>query len=1306
MIPYVGMHNHTDASNFRTLDCINKLPALVNKAMELGLSGIAITDHESLSNHVKAIQLQKKLQEQESTFKIILGDESYLVDSLEEVRDHYQPKVTRFFHFIFLAKDAIGHRQLRKISSTAWSNSFYTGKMERVPITKQQVEDIIGDEKGHLIFQTACIGGELPWWILNNNPEKALEFIDWCQKVALPENFYLELQPNDAEEQIVVNKALVKISEQLGIKIVITTDCHYLTADKAKIHEAYLKSRDDESRETGDFYHSCYLMDSEEIHQWMDKQIGADKVNEALNNTIEEANSIEFFDLECPTIVPGTEIPEFTVRNVFKDFYDICPAIAYYSKSEDEYDRYLLKLIEDGFQKKIPYNTLSKEELTEMIKRIDIELNEMNLVTQKLGTSISAYYITTLDLVNIMWNQGGSIVGIARGSVTGMFTMYLIGITQISPLPYNLKHWRHISASKVELSDVDLDSAANRRPYIIEAIKDSRGRDKVLNCSTYKTEGPKSAIISCCRGMDIPSDEAQYIASLIPVTRGFTWSLSDCLYGNEEEDRDPVSEFIKECNKFEGLIDAALSVEGLICGRSIHASAVYLFNESYLEHNALMKAPNGLDITQFNMKDSDYCSGLKMDELTVKALDKIQLCMELLIKKGYMEWQGSLRDTYDKYLHPDVLDYDSPEMWDAVGEGKITNLFQFDTDVGKQAIKKIKPRTLMDLATSSTIMRLMISEKDAEQPIDTYVRYKNDIQEWYKCMREKYELTEDEIKTLEQYLLPSYGLGPTQEDIMLISMDKNISGFDVKTSNLLRKSISKKDKALQHKMKEMFFEKGHEQGARDNILNYVWKEVVGKQLGYSFSINHTVPYAAISLQEMNLWYAYPHVFWNTACLSINAGADESVEDNKSTEYGRIGVAVTNMQKEGITIANPDINEAQFSFDPDVENNTIIYALKAINGIGDDICREIINNRPYTSFEDFCTRMLDTKIIKPSQMVMLIKAGCFLKLDSPNREETMRKYITLYNVNPIDKLTLSQMGNIQKFNILPDNLNLCVRYLNYKKYILDPEGFVRNYVDSSKKIPKCGYHDRYFVLDADSQSFFVEHFSEDSVVGLKDEFYLISEKKFIKEVDTLIQPLKDWFASEEATKAYNEAMFKTAWEKLASGNEAAWSMAALTYYDEDHELKDVNESLYGIVNFFTLPEEPETYETYIKVINGEEKEISKKTIYRIVGTVVNADNLHHVINLITMYGVVDVKFYEGSYAHYKRQISKPDGKGGSTVVEHSWFRRGTKLLISGYRRDQQFVPCIYSDTVYKHTVNRILSVNPDGTLEIQQERTRT
>lgn len=832
MIPYFGLHNHTEYSNLRMLDSCTKLPDLISKAQEMGFGGIAITDHESLSGHVKAIQLQKKIKESGSNFKVILGDESYLVDSLEEVRDNYQPGgITKFFHFIFLAKDAIGHKQLREISSVAWSNSFYTGKMERVPITKQQVEDIIGDDKGHLIFSTACIGGEAAWWILQDNPLKMEQFIDWCQRIALPENFYLELQPNDSPEQIKVNQALVKISEQINAPVIITTDEHYLTKELATVHESYLKSRDDESRETLEFYRSCYLMDSDEIHEWLDKQIGADKVDEALQNTIRIGEQIEFFDLEYPTIVPETPVPEFKVRNVFKDFYDICPAIQLYSESDNVYDRYLLKLIEDGFHEKIPYQTLSEEELTEMVKRIDIELNEMHLVTEKLGTSISSYYITTLDLVNIMWNEGQSLVGVARGSVTGMLTMYLIGITQISPLPYNLKHWRHISASKVELSDVDLDSAASRRPYIIEAIKQKRGKEKVLNCCTFKTEGPKSALLSVCRGMDIPSDEAQYLASLIPVTRGFTWSISDCIDGNAEEDRKPVYEFINECKKYKGLLETALSIEGIVCGRSIHASAVYIFNEDYLAHNAMMKAPNGLDITQFNMKDSDYCSGLKMDLLTVEAIDKIQLCMEMLVEKGYMKWQGDLRSTYNKYLHPDVLNYNDAEMWEAIGQGKITNLFQFDTPVGHQAIVKIKPKSLVDLATSSTIMRLMVSEEGAEQPIDTYVRYKSNINEWYDCMKDKYQLNEDEIKIMEKYLLSSFGLGPTQEDVMLISMDDHIAGFDVKESNLLRKGISKKDKNLQHKMKEMFFSKGHEKGTRDNVLDYVWNEVVGKQLG-------------------------------------------------------------------------------------------------------------------------------------------------------------------------------------------------------------------------------------------------------------------------------------------------------------------------------------------------------------------------------------------------------------------------------------------------------------------------------------------
>ena len=177
-----------------------------------------------------------------------------------------------------------------------------------------------------------------------------------------------------------------------------------------------------------------------------------------------------------------------------------------------------------------------------------------------------------------MWEEGDSLVGVARGSVTGMFTMYLIGITQMNPLQWGLPHWRHISHEKVELSDVDIDTQQDRRLKIIEAVKRRRGERKVLNCSTFKTEGSKSAIITAGRGLGLDSDITQYLSNLIPVTRGQTWSLHDCLYGNEEKERQRQTEFANEVKKYDKLLETAMTIEGLICGRSIHASAVYLLS--------------------------------------------------------------------------------------------------------------------------------------------------------------------------------------------------------------------------------------------------------------------------------------------------------------------------------------------------------------------------------------------------------------------------------------------------------------------------------------------------------------------------------------------------------------------------------------------------------------------------------------------------------------------------------------------------------------------------------------------------------
>ena len=1302
---YFNLHTHTEYSNLRMLDSTNKLQKVIDKAIELGLNGIAITDHDSLSGHIKAIQRQKKLKEQGSNFKIILGNEIYLVDSLEDVRDNYQSKVTKFFHFILLAKDSIGAEQIRRISSSAWENSFFTGKVERVPTIKQTLVDIIGVDKGHIIATSACAGGEIGYWILQNRPDKCLEFIDWCQDVFLPENFYLEMQPNDSEEQALINQTIIKISDQLQVPYIITTDAHYLAAEHADIHTAYLKSREDDSRETGDFYKTCYLMTEEEIHKWMDGQIGKDCVDIALDNTNKIADKIEFFDLECPTIVPAYDVPEFELKHFFKDWYDVCEYIEKYSNSENVYDKYLLKLIEDGFIKKIDYKSLSESEITKLLERIDIELKEMWLVTEKLGTSISAYYLTTLDLVDTMWEEGDSFVGVARGSVTGMFTMYLIGITQINPLPYGLKHWRHISHSKIELSDVDLDSAANRRMKILEAVKSKRGTEKALNCCTFKTEGSKSAIKTAARGLGISNDIAHYLSTLIPVTRGFTWSINDCLYGNPEEERKPVTEFKNECELYEGLLETALAIEGMVCGRSIHASAVYLFNENFNAHNAMMKAPNGIPITQFNMKDSDYCSGLKEDLLTVKALDKLRLCMDLLITDGYIEWQGSLRKTYDKYLHPDVLDYTTPEMWDMVGRGEITDLFQFDTTVGKEAIKKIKPRSLVELATASSIMRLMIAGDNAEQPIDTYVRYKNDINEWYKCMREDYHLTDEEVSTMEKYLLEFHGIGATQEDVMVISMDENVSNFDVKTSNLLRKGISKKDKDLQHNMKEMLFNKGYEVGTSENLLNYVWNEVIGKQLGYAFSINHTTPYACISLQEMNMAYHYPIVYWNTACLSINGGADDSLDDNKSTNYGKLSIAIANMQRDGVVIGLPTINEAKFEFLPDAKNNSIIFALKGMNGIGDDVAHLILEHAPYKSIEDFCERLIDTKLVKNGQMVKLIKGGCFTKLDSEDRTKTMKWFLYNYTFEPCSGLTMQQFNKMKELDFIPESMDLPLRMINFKNYVLDEEGLYEKHINEGKKIPKRGYHDGYYILDNNSQPFFKQHFTEDSVVDIKGEYYIVSEKKFTKEADSYIRPLKEWMSLPETLEAYNDRLFQEIWNKHAEGSVPHWNMEALCYYDGEHELEHVDEKTYGIVNFFDLPEEPEPYEWYTRYIDGQPKAIPKYKISRIAGTVLDNDKNHCIVTILTKYGVVNVKHNKGRYAFYNKTISEEDGNGKKKRLEESWFKRGNILTFQGIRRSDVFVPMVYSDTIYKHTVNLIQEVREDGSLLIQSERTR-
>lgn len=465
------------------------------------------------------------------------------------------------------------------------------------------------------------------------------------------------------------------------------------------------------------------------------------------------------------------------------------------------------------------------------------------------------------------------------------------------------------------------------------------------------------------------------------------------------------------------------------------------------------------------------------------------------------------------------------------------------------------------------------------------------------------------------------------------------------------------------------------------------------------------------MQELNLAYKYGLLYWNCANLVVDSGSLDE-ESNDSTNYGKMGTAIAKVQKENVQITLPLIESADFGFKPDRDNDRIIFGLKGINGINTELSQAIIENRPYKSIEDFAEKMLISKeetpaIIKKSQMIQLIKAGCFTELHHEDRKKTMIWYLKNFVFNPCNSLTLSQLPQLVSLGMITDEIESAYRMVNFKKYVLDQKFLIEKHIEPNKKIVKRGYHDGYYTLDSNSQSFFIEHFSEDSVIRLDKGYYVISEKKFIKEVDSYIQPLKDWMSLEETLNTYNELLFNQLYEENASGSISKWNMSALTFYEKDsHELQDVNEDLYGIVNYFNLPEEPEPYDYYTRYINGVAKSIPKYKISCIAGTVINADNNHHTVTLLTKYGPVICKINKGHYSYYNKRISKVGEDGKKHAVEDSWFKRGTLLRICGIKREDMFFPLNYSDTIYTHTINRINEVYEDGTLLLQSERTKT
>jgi DNA polymerase-3 subunit alpha len=1218
---YVNLHSHSDYSNLRLIDSINKIPDMLTTAKNIGLNGLAITDHEALSGHLKAIEFvagKQKDDESWKDFKLVLGNEIYLCRN--GLNKDTVERGERYPHFILLALDNEGHRQLREISSRAWERSFMMF-LKRVPTWYSDLEDIIMNNQGHVIATSACIGNILGMWFLNKEFDKVEEHLVWCQKVFGEENFFLEMSPAAYEEQIEYNKYLIELSKKYNIPLTIATDAHYGRPEDFPIHEAFLKSKE-EDRETADFYKYTYLMTADEIYELMtyvDKNI----IDEALENTNRIADRVMGYDLYRPQTIP--RLPDARNESNF-EFYlktaRINPKYEYINKyvsSEYEDDRYGVFLVLDALKQL----GLEGERKERHLNQIELELEEMWVVSDKIGQRLMSYFLTIRVIIQKIWDEVGSLTCPGRGSGPASLVCCLLGICDGDPLEQGFDLWfyRFIHRERAELADWDFDSEASKRGAISQMVYNmckGIGGDAVSVC-TFGTEGSRSALLTACRGMGLSNDIGQYLSSLIGQNRGFSYSLEDTYNGNEDKGIPQSKEFKKEIDKYPNLYKTACAISGLVTRLGQHACGMLLYNGNVYDYNALATTPSGARVSQFDLGDSEKMGSIKYDFLSTDALDKIHTCMDLLLKDGLIEWQGSLRATYNKYLHPDVLDRETKEMWEMLNEGKIISAFQMDSVVAKQTLASIHPRSLLELAATNSLMRL-VPEKGHKSPAEEYLEYKLNPQKLYN---EVYALngTDKEKKILYEYLKKYNGVLESQENMMQITMIPEFTNFSFSNASKLRKIVAKKKLKEVDAFREFFIQTGLDNGCSKDILTYIWDVQIKRQLGYSFNLTHCTYYSLIGLQEMNLAYHYPSIYWATAVMTVEAGALD-IEDSSGTNYAKVSAAIGRVTSEGYKVELPLINEADFGFVPDAKNNSIVYGLKGITEVSDDFVKTIIENRPYSSPEDFVEKCQPQK----KQMINLIKAGAFTEFE--DRRLTMNNYLT--SISPKKaRITLQNMNTLIDYRLIPNELISYVYLYNFNKYI------------------KKGETPSGFKIDARAMDFLAKNFPDiDIASGFLDG------KLWKKTYENEMNGLKTWLKENEEhlIKEIQRNDVLKIWEQYCVGNDSAWEMDVLGFYHSGHELANIN------------------VEDVVSINNLQEGDY--KHVVTIAGTVLGKEPYKHMVTILTPDGVVDLKFTGEAFANYNKTISEVV-KGEKKTLEKSWFVKGTLVLATGFKSGEVF-----------------------------------
>lgn len=957
MEDFVHLHVHT---YYSLLDGQSSIKRLVDKAIADGMRGMAITDHgnmfgvKELFNYCKGINKKRKEEGQEP-FKPIFGCEVYVARRSKELREKEKGDLSGW-HLILLAKNKQGYKNLLKIVSRAWVDGFY-GR----PRTDHK--DIETYHEG-LICCSACIAGEVPSLIIQDNIEGARKAIEWFHGL-FGDDYYLELQRHEVKNpslranretfplQQKANRILLQLAEEYGIKTVCTNDCHFVDEDNAEAHDHLLclstgKDLDDPTR---------MLYTKQEWFKTRAEMYDIFKdVPEAMQHTAEVLDKVEFYDIDHAPIMPffpipesfGTEeqwrkriSPEELTREFTTDENGENPLPEDEAKKKIErmggIDKLYRIKFEADYLAELAYkgaHRLYGDPLQpEVAERIKFELHIMKTM------GFPGYFLIVQDFINSARDELGVMVGPGRGSAAGSVVAYCLGITKIDPLKYDLLFERFLNPDRISLPDIDTDFDDDGRARVLEWVEDKYGHEKVAHIITYSTMATKNSIKDVARVERLPLAEANRLCKAIP----------DRLPNKLKMNLDNAISVVPELQEAERSSDTKMSntikyarmLEGTVRGTGIHACGTIICRDDISDWVPVSTADDKenpghkLLVTQYDGHVIEETGLIKMDFLGLKTLSILKEALE------------NIRLTHGETLDLDNIPIDDPLTYKLYQEGRTIGTFQFESAGMQKYLKELKPTVFEDLIAMNALYR--------PGPMDY-------IPDFIDRKRGHKPITYD-IPCMEKYLKDTYGITVYQEQVMLLS--RQLANFTRGESDALRKAMGKKKKDIVDAMRPKFIRQGAANGHDPKVLEKIWGDWE-KFASYAFNKSHATCYS---------WVAY-----QTAYLKAHYPA-EYMAGNMSRNFGNIS-EITKLMNEclkmGISTLGPDANESRLKFAVNAKGE-IRFGLAAIKGFGEGPANAVVSEREknglYKDIYDFMERV-DLRSVNRKALESLILSGGF------------------------------------------------------------------------------------------------------------------------------------------------------------------------------------------------------------------------------------------------------------------------------------------------------------------------------------------